>query len=129
MAAGLLFTIVVCVASAISAGQQHAYEAHEKIAATLAAEEIMGRIVTDEYDNLPGWHGHVEAVGTMTDAHGQPLSDSFLMIGRDVQVTSEMQTLNPLNVRVAGRTVHVRAFNTGGRVLTELTRFIPEPQS
>ena len=41
MASGILLVIVVAVTSAITAGQQHAYEAHLRIAASLAAEELL----------------------------------------------------------------------------------------
>ena len=44
MAAGILFAVVVGVTSAVTAGQLHAFEARQRIAASLAAEELIGRI-------------------------------------------------------------------------------------
>jgi hypothetical protein len=127
MAAGILLVIVVAVTSAITAGQQNAYEAHQRIAATLAAEELMGRLVTEPWDDLSGWNGYTEPVGTMTDIEGQPMPPSFDMIGRQTEVTTTLKTISGLGVNIRGRTVVVRAFNAEGRILSDLTRFVPEP--
>jgi hypothetical protein len=40
-----------------------------------------------------------------------------------------MRTLPEQDIRIRGREVRVRAFNVQGRVLADLTRFTPEPQS
>jgi Tfp pilus assembly protein PilV len=127
MASGILLVIVVAVTSAITAGQQHAFEAHQRIAASIAAEELMGRLITFPYADLSAWNGYTEAVGAMTDMNSDPLPVSFDMVGRDVTVATTIKTLGDLSVIVQGRTVTVRAFNGEGRVLASLTRFIPEP--
>lgn len=127
MAAGILLVIVLAVTSAITAGQQNAYEAHQRIAATLAAEELMGRLVTEPWDDLSAWSGYTEAVGTMTDIDGQPMPASFGMIGRQAEVTTTLKTISGLGVNIRGRTVTVRSFDTDGRILASVTRFVPEP--
>ena len=127
MASGILLVIVVAVTSAITAGPQHAIEAQQRIAASIAAEELMGRLITLPYADLSAWNGYTEAVGGMTDMRSDPLPVSFDMVGRDVNVSTTIKTLGGLGVIVQGRTVTVRAFNTEGRVLVSLTRFIPEP--
>lgn len=129
MASGILLTIVVSVTSAISAGQQHAYEAQVKIVGTLAADELVGRIVSGSYATLPAWNGHVENVGEMIDMAGDPMPDSFLMVGRQAQVTSSLISLNDLSVRVRGYNVVVESFDRNGRVLSQVTRFVVEPQT
>lgn len=133
MATGILLAIVVSVTSAITAGQQNAYEAHQRIAATLAAEELMGRILAQPYEQLPSWNTHTEAAGTMTDSANKPLPASFDAIGRSVTVADAMNGItlagdDDLTVRVRGRQIQVRAFNTQGRTLAEINRFIVEPQ-
>jgi hypothetical protein len=128
MAAGILLAVVVSATSAITAGQQHAYEAHQRIAAGLAGEELMGRLLTVDYDALPTWNGYAEAAGAMVDMTGATMPQSFASIGRDVQITTALRTIPDVDVRVRGRMIHVRAFNAQGRVLAELDRFIPEPQ-
>jgi len=129
MAAGILLAIVVAVTSAITAGQQHAFEARQRIAATLAAEELMGRLMILPYDNLPAWNGHTEPVGALTDMGGNPFPDTFDSIGRDVNVTTSLRTVPDIPVNVRGRSLRIRAFDASDRTLVELTRFIPEPQS
>jgi hypothetical protein len=129
MACGILLAVVVSVTAAISAGQQHSYEAHQKIAAALAAEELLGRVVSEDYSNLSHWNGHTETVGHMTDMKGQTMSGTFGMIGRQVSVTTSLITLNTtLDVKVRGTTVRVSAFNAEGRTLADVSRFVTEPQ-
>ena len=128
MAAGILLVVVVSVSSAITAGQQHSYEAHQRIAGTLAAEELMGRLITQPYASLPAWNGYTESVGAMTDAAGNPMPANFDMVGRTVHVTTTMQALPGLSVQVRGRDVRVQSVNAEARVLVQLERFIPEPQ-
>ncbi|MEE9129775.1 MAG: hypothetical protein V3T84_07125 [Phycisphaerales bacterium] len=127
MAAGILFAVVVGVTSAVTAGQLHAFEARQRIAASLAAEELIGRIITDDYGDLPTWNGFNEPVGTLTDGADNPMPRTFDAIGREVEVVSRMETINDLGIAVRGRQVVVRAFNENGRTLAEITYFIAEP--
>ena len=129
MASGILLTIVVTVTSAISAGQQHSYEAQTRIVGTLAADELLGRITSDDYDQIAGWNGHKEEVGSMTDMAGVKLPDSFAAVGRKAEVATSMVDVANLNVRVRGYSVTVRSFDTHGRILGEVSRFVPEPQT
>lgn len=129
MATGLLLVVVVAVTSAITAGQQNAYEAHRRIAASLAAEELMGRLATVAYDKLAEWNGFSEAPGSMTDLAGQAMPSSLQLVGRDVHVISDMKSIAGMDVRVRGRTLTVRAFSGDGRTLASITRFVPEPSS
>ena len=121
--------VVLAVTQAITAGQQHSFEARQRIAGTLAAEELMGRIVVDDYANLATWDGYTETVGNMTDMNSNPLSTVFQFVGRDVAVTSTTKTFSGLGVDVRGYDVRVRAFDEDGRILTVLDRFIAEPSS
>lgn len=129
MATGILFAVVAGVCAAVTAGQQHAFEAQQRIAAALAADELMGRLSTLAYDALPDWHGHEETVGAMLDHHGAALSGPFAAVGRSVSVRTTTIALPDVAVTVRGREVRVRAFDRTGRTLTELTRFIAEPQA
>jgi hypothetical protein len=128
MASAILLVVVMSVTSAITAGQQHAYEAKQRIAAALAADELMCRLSTVAYADLPTWHGHSEAIGAMVDGDSNPLPATFDAVGRQVSVVASLETLPTTTIRVRGRTVRVQAFEEGNRVLCELSRFIPEPQ-
>lgn len=127
MAASILLAVVLSVTTVITAGQQHAFEAHTRIAGTLAAEELIGRLTAENYDALPTWNGYNEPIGTMVDGSGAPFPASFAMIGRDVTVTTLVLEIASPSVNVRGRNVKVRSFNSAGRILAELNRFIPEP--
>ncbi len=129
MAVGILLGIVISVSSAITAGQQNAYAAHSRIAGTLAAEELMGRLVTEEYSNLPSWNGYTETVGNMTDIAGSNMPESFNMVGREVSVTTGLEVVEGVGVLVRGRTITIRSFDNTNETMVELVHFIPEPQS
>jgi len=129
IASGILLVAVVAVTGAISAGQQNAYEAHVRIAGVFAAEELMGRLVAVDYDDLPGWNGFAEAPGEMTDMNDAPFPENFDMVGRDVEISTSLKKLDDLNVNIRGRDVIVTAVDADGSALVTLNRFIPEPQS
>lgn len=129
MAVTILLVVVIAVTGAVTAGQQHALEARQRIAAALAAEELLGRLTAEPYDKLLGWHGYRESVGTMLDVSGKPLPDSLNLVGRSVSITTSLETVAGLDVRVRGRTVRVQSFDSDLRVLSDLSMFIPEPQS
>jgi hypothetical protein len=129
MAAGVLLGIVVAVTTAVTAGQQNAYEAQRRICGALAAEELMGRLAVEEYHRLASWNGHTEQPGEMVGPGGAAMPVSMQSVGRDVHVVTGMRTLPDLDVRVRGQTITVRAFASDGRTVASLTRFVPEPQS
>jgi prepilin-type N-terminal cleavage/methylation domain-containing protein len=128
MASGILLVIVIAVTSSITAAQQHALEAHERIAGVLAAEELMGRILSGDYDSLAAWDGFREPVGAMVDMNNNPLPASTAMIGREVDVYTSVRTTGDLEINIRGRTVRVQAFNSDDRMLCDLIRFVPEDQ-
>jgi hypothetical protein len=131
MATGVLLVVVVAVTSAITAGQQNAFEAQQRIAGALAAEELMGRISTSTYARLPNWDGFIENAGSLTDMDGQPLPPSMQVVGREAHVTTGMKNITSggLDVRVRGRSVTVRSFDKNNRTLASMATFVPEPQS
>jgi hypothetical protein len=129
MASGILLTIVVAVTGAITAGQQHAYEAQLRIVGTLAADELLGRIASGDYSSLSAWNGFTEDVGEMTDLQGDLLPATFQMVGRQAEVALGMVSVPSLSVRVRGYTITVRSFDVHDRTLSEVNRFVPEPQS
>lgn len=128
-ASAILLAVVVSVTSAITAGQEHALEANQRIAATLAAEELLGRLIIIDYASLPTWDGHNEPVGSMTDGTGEPMPPCFAMVGRSVSVVTTIQSIPSLGVNVNGRQVRVQAFDADGRTLADISRFLPEPRS
>lgn len=128
MAAGILFIVVTAITGAVTAGQQHALEARGRIAGSLVAEELLGRLAALAYADLPGWDGYREEVGAMIDFEGANMPDSVSMLGREVVVTTALEEVTPIGVNIRGRFVTVRAFKSDGGVVAELERFVPEPR-
>jgi len=129
MASSILFAIVVAVITAITAGQQHALEAHQRIAGTLAADELLGRLSILSYASIPAWDGYAEGVGEMIDVKDDPFPNAFIMLGRNVDITTSIRELGKIGINIRGRTITVRAVDESGRVIAEISRFIPEPQA
>jgi len=127
MAASILLGIIVAITSAVTAGQQHALEAQTRIAGSLAAEDMLSRLIIVDYADLPTWNGHTESIGAMVDMHGQPLPDVYDRIGRTVSITSELFALDDLGVTVRGRMIRVQTFDANGTTLSDISHFVPEP--
>lgn len=130
MATIVLFGVVMCVTSAITAGHQNALEAQNRIAGALAADELMGRIVATPYASVQGtWNGFEESVGSMNDAFGNAMTDRFARVGRRVDLSTINMAVGGSGLQVPGTRVTVEAFDTTNRVLATVTTFIPEPLS
>jgi len=128
MATGILLITVLAISSAITAGQQHAMEAQMKVSASMAADDIMGRVVHGGHDNLLVWHGFREDPGTMMTSTGHPFPEQFRRIGREVRVVNGAMTLSPLDdgtVSVPGWRIVVRVFDAAERDLIVLHHFVP----
>jgi prepilin-type N-terminal cleavage/methylation domain-containing protein len=128
MASGVLLITVLAVSAALTAGQQHAYEAHQRIAGALAAEEMMGRVSSYGFDELRPLH-RVEAVGELVDAARQPFPESFAGVGREIWILETMEKIEGLNVQIRGYRVRVRTFDANNITLADIGRFVPEPAS
>jgi hypothetical protein len=127
MASAILLVVVFSVSAAITAGQQNSREAQERIAGSLAAEELLGRLITIHYNDLPSWHNYSEEPGQMIDAGGVLLPDSINIVGRRVSVTTTLESVSGLDVRIRGRLVEVVVTTPTGREIVTLTHFVPEP--
>jgi hypothetical protein len=128
-AAGILLVIVVAVTGAITAGQQNAFEANQRIAGTLAAEELLGRLLAEDFSRLASWDGYFEPVGAMTDMNDTPMPATFAAVGRAIDVHRQVEEIGEIGVTVHGYEVAVRSFDTSNRTLAEIARFVPEPSS
>lgn len=126
MACGILLVTVIAVTSAVTTGQQHAFYAHQRIAGTLAAEELMSRLETLDYESLVIGH-QVEPVGTLTDAQNLGFPESFETVGREVWIAQVDEDVDNLGVTVRGRLIRVRSFDDNDHTLADVARFIAEP--
>lgn len=117
LAAGILAGAVVVVTWAVTAGQQQALYAKVQISAAMAAEDLMGQILVNNYDDLEwDWNGHYEQIssprGTLTV---------------DVTVANMLKDLPGLDVRVDGLDVAITVSDEQGRLIAQTCQFIPDP--
>jgi len=113
MASAILFAGVLAVITAIMGGQQKALEAHRRIDAALAADELMGQLAALDYSDLINIQDLVPA-------------GPF-----DAEITREVEDhdLPGLGVIVRGTQLHIRIPPglPGDPLLAELDLFISEP--
>jgi hypothetical protein len=114
IASAILFAGVLAVISAIMAGQRKAFEAERQVMATLAAEELMGEIIADEYLDLAATWGGLKPAGDF---------QAWVAVG-EVE-----EDLPDLGVLVTGQEVTVKVFPSmmDSRIIVELHHFIPAP--
>ena len=129
LASALLLTVVTAVLSALSAGYQHAREAQGLVTASLAAEQLMARVSSENYASIPDWNGWDESPGSLVDESESALPELFALVGRRVVVDSDAYTMETLQIIVSGVTITIESYDETGRVLARLVRFIPEPQA
>ena len=115
IASAILFAGVLAVISAIMAGQRKAFEAEQQVMATLAAEELMGKIATSDYDELGSLWGGLK-----------PAGDFYAVVA----IETVDEDLSDLGVVVNGKIVNIGVIpsTTDWRIIVELNHFIPAPQ-
>ena len=117
MASAILAGAVVTVIFAITAGQQHAYQAKEQIAASLAAEEVLGDIIKKPHNQIESSGGFIVVNGFPVLITTTPAPDSD-------------KVLADINVRVLGIDVTLQVLTPDwSRTVTEVTHFVPGPPS
>ena len=115
MASAILAGAVVTVIFAITAGQQHAYQAKEQIAASLAFEEVLGDIIKKPYSQI-------RFSGPFTVVNGLPVLISA--------TPDSDKVVADMNVRVQGTDVTLEVLTPDwSRTLAKMTHFVPEPPS
>jgi hypothetical protein len=129
MATSILVGVVFAVTMAITAGQQHSIEARKNIAAALAAEELLGKMVATPYNQLNQFNGLSEEDGNLIAIDGNALPASFDGLARYATVSAMSLSVDDLGVVIQGKMLTVWIEDKKQRSLIELTRFVPEPQA
>ena len=127
-AAAVLAMAVIAVFSAIGSGTAHAQEAARRIAATMAAEDLLARVLLEEGDELNLWDGYREAYGNLTDLSGRPLAESQQKVSRRVEVIAEERTF-PGFESVAGHQVVVETFDAQDRLLASISEWVADGET
>jgi len=128
MASAVLSIVVLAVGAAVSAAQQASLEGQKMILGSMAADDLLSELLTEDYASLPLWDGVVQYVGEMETFDGDPYPDTFWLVGRSVAVTDEQVEDPELEVTIQGRRIVVSAFDEN-RVLAVSEMFVAEPAS
>lgn len=123
IAIAVLAVAITAVFSAMTAGTAHAVRSADELAATVAVEDLMARILTEESTPIPEWDGYEEAAGDLSDAAGTPLAGGVVRVGRRVRIEDAPRRLAN-GPRIAGWTVVVEAVAGDGSPLGRLERWI-----
>lgn len=125
LAASLLAMAVMAVFTAIGSGTDHAQESARRIAATMAAESMLARVILDQGDALDAWNGRFEPMNELQDACGRPLPPNQQVVSRSVEVLNKSRAL-PGFPTVPGRLVIVEARGRDNQLLASISEWIPD---
>jgi len=123
IALAILAMVFTAIATAIGAGTASADETRARVTATLAAEELLAEVLTEDWSGLPDWHGFEEVVGSVSAPDGRQ-EDSRGRFSRSALVVDEVMLLEPSGIEVAGRSIIVQVHDRDGRRLIRLQRFV-----
>lgn len=123
IAAAILSLSITAVFGALSAGTAHVEAGADDLAATVAAEDLMSRLLASTDRDPTAWNGHREEAGDLVDGDGVPLLGGIERVGRAVEVVPARRRLGD-GPAIDGWTIHIRTFDAGGRDLGTLTRWV-----
>lgn len=125
IAVAILSLAITAVFGALTAGTAHVEAGADDLAATVAAEDLMSRLLAEDGADPSDWNGHRETAGALVDGNGIRLQGGIDRVGREVEVVPERRRLGegPL---LEGWTIRISTFDDGGRDLGTLTRWVPK---
>ncbi len=129
IAVGILTVAIAAITSAIVAGQKQSLAARQAIVGAVASESLMSQITVESYESIELWNGFREEAGSMTTPSGNLLDGDFALLGRSVSVEDSEVLIDPLEINIVGKHVTVTAFNQQNEVVSEVSKFVPEPSS
>lgn len=128
IAASLLVMVVLAVITGVTTAQQVSFEGQKRILGAMAADDLMGELVTLPYADLKDRDGWKQAPGAMTTLDGQAYPTTNWAVGRSVSVQEEIKTEPALGVSIKGLRVIVTAQDADQDLLS-IEMFVPEPAS
>ena len=129
IAVGILTVAISAITTAIFAGQRQSVVAKQMIVGTVASESLMSQISVEPYDAIQSWNGYREEVGSIRALSGLTLEGDYRLLGRRVEVKDGGVLIDELEINIAGKNVTVVTFNQLNEVVSEITKFIPEPST
>ena len=127
IAVGILTVAIAAITTAIVAGQRQSMIAKQMIVGSVASESLMSQISAEPYDSIQSWNGYREEVGAMITLSGSTLEGDFSLLGRLVEVEDGEVLIDELEINIVGKNVTVVTFNQLNEVVSEITKFVPEP--
>ena len=127
IAVGILTVAIAAITTAIVAGQRQSMIAKQMIVGSVASESLMSQISAEPYESIQSWDGYREEVGSMTTLSGSTLEGDFSLLGRLVEVEDGEVLIDELEINIVGKNVTVVTFNQLNEVVSEITKFVPEP--
>jgi prepilin-type N-terminal cleavage/methylation domain-containing protein len=124
IATAVLAVAITAVYSAMAAGTVHATRSADELAATVAVEDLMHRVLGDDGSRLLDWNGYEEPAGRLVDASGRPLAGGVSRVGRRVAVERRTRRLGR-GPDIAGWDIRIEAFDAEGRRLGGIERWMP----
>jgi prepilin-type N-terminal cleavage/methylation domain-containing protein len=97
----------------------------DELASTIAAEDLMTRILADDPARIEQWDGYEEAAGALVDADGAALAGGIARVGRRATVDRLERRLGD-GPRIRGWNVLVEAIDASGEPLGGIERWIPD---
>jgi prepilin-type N-terminal cleavage/methylation domain-containing protein len=125
IATAVLAVAITAVYGALAAGTVQAAQSAEDLAATVAVEDLLNRILADDPDRLDDWDGYSETLGNLVDADGTPLAGGVGRVGRRATVERLDRELEG-GPRIRGWNIRVEAIDGSGRSLGGIERWIPD---
>jgi prepilin-type N-terminal cleavage/methylation domain-containing protein len=127
IASAILAVAITAVFSAVASGRAHADLAAEDLASTVAAEDLLARILQNDPETLIEWDGYVESPSKLVDGQGSLLGSAVQRVGRQVRVESTSQSLHG-SEPISGWLVTVEMTNANDRLIHAISRWIPAPE-
>jgi type II secretory pathway pseudopilin PulG len=127
IATAVLAVAITGIFSALAAGTAHAGASADDLAASVAAEDLLDRVLHDcdhrGIDPLE-WDGHEEMPGELVDAEGRPIFGGAARVGRRIRVEESIRGIGD-GPSIDGRLLQVIAVDRRGRRLGSVERWIP----
>lgn len=126
VASALLGVIVLAVLSAVSASQRLGFEGQKQILAAIAADDLMGELVTLSYPEIKLKDGLNQPIGQIKTLDGHNYTTPYWPIGRKVIAKDKTISDAGLGTNIKGLQLIVESRDEF-RTIVSVETFIPEP--
>ena len=126
-ATAILAMAVAAVFSAIGSGASHADESAQRIAATIAGEDLLAKTLLERGTDLDEWNGRQEHHGQLTDLSGRLIAEPQQRVSRSVWIEREVRSL-PGFEPIDGRVIRVDTFDKEGQYIGSIMEWVADEE-